>query len=32
MNTTLDGHTGKRVDIQAPADLSACTDRCVITP
>jgi hypothetical protein len=30
IDTTLDGHTGKRVDIQAPADLSACTDLYVI--
>ena len=30
IDTTLEGHTGKRVDIQAPADLSACTDLYVI--
>ena len=30
IDTTLDGHTGKRVDIQAPADLSACADLYVI--
>lgn len=26
IDATLDGHAGKRVDIQAPADLSACAD------
>jgi hypothetical protein len=30
IDATLDGHSGKRVDIQAPADLSACTDLYVI--
>lgn len=30
IDATLDGHTGKRVDIQAPADLSACADIYVI--
>jgi len=30
IDTTLDGHTGKRVDLQAPADLSACTDLYII--
>lgn len=30
IDATLDGHAGKRVDIQAPADLSACTDLYII--
>ncbi len=30
IDATLDGHVGKRVDIQAPADLSACSDIYVI--
>ncbi|MFL5686430.1 MAG: hypothetical protein ACJ77D_10295 [Chloroflexota bacterium] len=30
IDATLDGHTGKRVDIQAPADLSACADLYII--
>jgi hypothetical protein len=30
IDTTLGGYAGKRVDIQAPADLSACTDLYII--
>jgi hypothetical protein len=30
VDTTLGGYAGKRVDIQAPADLSACTDLYII--
>ena len=30
IDTTLGGYSGKRVDIQAPADLSACTDLYII--
>ena len=30
IDATLDGHAGKRVDIQAPADLSACADLYII--